>query len=124
MRILKRILRQRAVYWAPKKNKGRFGDEQFEIPVEIKCRWEDSKYKGISGNMTEVIFKSFIYSGTQLKEGGKLWKDDSKHPLANLKSLKNEEGKITPPDDAGEIRSYEEFPVMKGSRQVLRIAKL
>lgn len=70
MRILTRILRQRAVYWEPDKP-DKFANVQYKLPVQIKCRWEDAKFADLAGTEEETIFKSFVYVDREVKEKGK-----------------------------------------------------
>ena len=118
MRILNRILRQRAVYWEPVAP-NEYNEMTFKLPVQIKCRWEDAKYAELVETTEETIFKSFVYVDREVKENGKLWLGK----IEDLKKLKDEEGRVTPPDEAAEIRQTETFPSMKAN-QFLRIAKL
>lgn len=118
MRILNRILRQKAVYWEPGKG-DKYGESEFKLPVQIKCRWEDAKFAELVETVEETVFKSFVYVDREVKEKGKLWLGK----IDDLKHLKDEEGRITPPEDASEIRNTETFPTMRAN-QFLRIAKL
>lgn len=126
MRIIKSMLRMRAAYWAPA-GKDRYGEDIYTAPVEIKCRWEDSKTKDIGskkgGALEETLFKATVYVDRDVELGGKLWLGETKHPLDELEKLKDENGKIKPPDDASEIRSFDKEPTLN-AKQSVRWVKL
>ena len=113
MRIIPRMLRQKAVYWEPKDKKDRYGEDKFHLPVEVKCRWEDVIEKDIDENQEEIIFKSTVYLDKDVIKGGYL----------RFGKLEELNGATEIPDDAVEIKRFERFPTLK-ARQFLRIARL
>ncbi len=111
MRILKKMLRQKAVYWEP------IGTDQYAEPVygeplDIKCRWEDTATRSINDLGSELIYSSRIFVDRVVKNGGKLLKGE----IADLDSP-------NPPAEAKQIRLYEEVPTLKATKS-LKIAYL
>ena len=58
--LLVKHCKQDAVYWGNPVNDG-YGGFTYDIPVEIKCRWEDKKEVFYLSNGEQAISKSVIY---------------------------------------------------------------
>jgi len=82
----------RCVYWAPLSqgdNHDRYGEQSYEQPLEIYCRWEDKVEAIQLPNGAQFSTKSIIYVDTELAMGGILWHGllvavPSEPPVANL----------------------------------------
>lgn len=66
-----RNLRQQATYWAPLGNDG-FGNQVFDAPVSIRCRWQDvaQLFRSPSGN--QETSSAIVYVDRRLSLGGYL----------------------------------------------------
>jgi len=69
---IKRFLRQYAVYWAPLGVDDN-GNQTYDDPVEIKCRWEDKQQVFTSATGQEKVSKSIVYTDVSLLPDGVLW---------------------------------------------------
>lgn len=111
MRLLKKMLKQKAVYWAVARI-----DEAGEVipalPVDIKCRWEDDLEQGLDLSGTETTFMSTVYTDRDVDEGGYLM-------LGELQNLKGP----LPPKEAHRIRKFSKLPTLN-AKQFLRTVKL
>jgi len=64
------------VYWAPlQDDEGNpitdpQGDQLYDDPVDLPCRWEDSVELFVTKTGTQITSKSKIYVGVDLKEDG------------------------------------------------------
>lgn len=98
----KRLLRQRAVYWAPLPP-GDTGELGYAPPVEIKCRWEDHFELIQQPGGKEWETKAIVYVDRPVSpDGGWLWKGRYNR-LTDLADPRNNEG-------AAKIERYEEIP--------------
>lgn len=72
MSLIKRMRKQKAVYWAPT-GTGEDGQPVYRQPVEIKCRWEDVivQFKDYKGR--ETSSRARVYVDRLLACGGVLW---------------------------------------------------
>lgn len=121
-KILVRMRRQYAVYWAPTGEVGDDGEPVFAKPVELKVRWEGIKVLRRDGPVRkENETREVVYVGQEVKRGGVLWKGRlSKCPA---------EKKVAPykpfagDELAYEITKYSEYPTIKATK-FLRVAVL
>jgi hypothetical protein len=103
MSVIKKMRRQRAVYWA-KTGTDEFGTISFAEPVEIKCRWEE-KTGQIMGKQGEILTgMDTVYVDRPMEIGDKL----------KLGTLATDD----PPDpkedrEAFEIQGFEALPNFK-----------
>ena len=103
MRIIKKMRKQKCVYWEPTGFKDD-GEPEFGDPVELDCRWED---RSIVINLSEgqqYVSRSIVYTENRLVERGKL-------KLGKVEDLddmapENNEG-------VGEIRQVNSIPTLK-----------
>jgi len=66
---LRRVLNQKALYWAPLGN-NQFNEKSYASPVVVKVRWEDKREEIINASGTRVISNSRLYMGSDVVEGG------------------------------------------------------
>lgn len=109
--LVKRILRQKAVYWAPL-GENETGQMTFDDPIEIPVRWEDITMEFLDKQGKTQVSRSQVFVDRVLEVGGVLWKGtldyiaaDASNPFAN--------------EDAWAIRSFNEQPDMR-ARNFLR----
>lgn len=114
MKILTKMLRQKAVYWPVPTSDGR-GGVQVDAPVEISCRWEDveQEYSDAAGH--ERLSRAVVYVDRDLVVGGFL----KKCTLAELK----DGGDRKLYDDVYEVMKFGTIPTLKAD-QFLRSAWL
>jgi len=99
----KKMLRQKATYWAPATEDG-FGGTSFAAKTTIKCRWEDKAVLFPDDSGVEIKSNAVVYvDRTLLKEGYLfLGTTSSTDPLTLV--------------NAYEIRKSEEYPTVDGRR--------
>lgn len=114
MRILRTMLRQDAIYWHPRK-RDQFGNiKEYELPVDIKCRWEDELVNGIDQDGRETVFMSTVDVDRDVVIEGMLLEGLVKDLLGPL-----------PPPEAKKIRKFERLGTLKRPKtQKLRTAYL
>lgn len=59
MRIIKKVLKQTAVYWAPL-GEDSSGQQAYAAPVEIKCRWTDAQQEFLDKTGQTQMTKSVV----------------------------------------------------------------
>jgi hypothetical protein len=104
MRILTKMLRQKAVYWEPQ-IADQFNEKRWELPVEIKCRWEDGGEEQLDYDGETFTPMHTVYSDRDLKVGGLLL-------LAYLVDMEGTE----PPEEAVRIRKVMKTPTLKANK--------
>jgi hypothetical protein len=67
------MLIHKVVYWAPVSTDG-FGKRTFAQPVEMDARWLNKEEEYADKNARIQRSRSVVYSGTELEEGGYLYK--------------------------------------------------
>ncbi len=72
MSIIKKMRKQKAVYWEPL-GPNETGMQTYAEPIEIKCRWEDDDFAFIDAAGTTVASTTTVYPDRYLKVGGILW---------------------------------------------------
>jgi hypothetical protein len=106
---------QTAVYWGSPVDDG-YGGKTFDLPVEIKCRWEDG-YRSILGNNGATIGSlARVYVLEDLDEEGFLY-------LGTLADLDlDSSGYIDPKevDKAWIIKRFEKSPALKSTTVFVR----
>jgi hypothetical protein len=113
MSLIKRMRRQRAVYWK-RADPNEFGKFAFDDPIEIKCRWE-SHEGAVRNEKNELIMsKATVYVDREMFLGDRL-------KLGELESG-------TPDDPSGdplamEIQGFEKLPNLR-NRETLYTAHL
>lgn len=60
MNIITRMRKQKCVYWALS-SKNQFGEKQYDSPVEISCRWEDSSVEYLNSDGERVVSNAVVY---------------------------------------------------------------
>lgn len=128
MRIIKKMLKQRAVYWAPKTGAGgldRFGKRLFEEPIEVNCRWHDveKEFLDEDGNKRMSMAKAWLASDVLVL--GVLWLSSVKasaSPGAALAEI-DQTDTLNPflNDKAYEIRKFGKIPTLPAT-QIVRVA--
>jgi hypothetical protein len=66
---LRRILNQKALYWAPLGD-NQFNEKSYALPVVIKVRWEDKREEIVTAMGTRIVSNARLYMGTDVLEGG------------------------------------------------------
>lgn len=114
MSLIKRMRRQKAVWWERSKTFDRFGKFNFAGPIEIACRWEDSvsEFRTADGQVT--ISQATVYPDRVLEEGDQLRKGEMDS---------NETTDPTTLTDAFEVQRFEQIPNLKNT-ETLYIAHL
>jgi len=110
MSVITKMLRQKAVYWAPG-SVNAFGEIQLGIPTEVKCRWEDKHDEFIDSQGETVVSNAVVFVDSNLAVGGYLW-------LGNIGVAP-----LDPKKDAYLIRKFEKLPNFKAT-EYLRTAML
>lgn len=112
-----RRLTQTAVYWGNPQNDGR-NRTTYDLPVEIKCRWQDKVQ--VMGKMdgVDVISRALVFVSQDVKENGLLW-------LGTLNDLDStmEADPITI-DHICIIKRFEKSPAMGSTTEFVRRAFL
>lgn len=62
-------LNQRAVYWAPAGN-GDTGEQLYDDPIEIKCRWEDVHKLFFNEAGEQTVSNARVYLWTEMAGSG------------------------------------------------------
>lgn len=76
MGIITTMRRQRAAYWAPLVNPAgvdqydAYGARRYEAPVEIRCRWENTKMEALSATDEKKQVNATVYVDRDVKVGG------------------------------------------------------
>lgn len=112
MKIIQKILRQRAVYWAPN-TVGADGQVTFHPPEEVRCRWEQgikAEYGG--GGMAEGS-TAMVYVEKDLEIEGVLW-------FGKLNDLTDTDDPFANTGGAFRIRKVDKIPTLKATAFVRR----
>lgn len=118
MRILKKMRKQTAVYWAPTGN-DRYGQHTFGPAQELAppngVRWEDMSEEFIDATGRTAISKSNVYTGIDVQVGGFFFNG----PLSAVVD------QVNPANNPGcfEILQFQKIPTLKANDN-LRIAIL
>lgn len=112
MKILSRMRRQKAVYWAPTGTVAD-GEATFAKPIELRVRWEGMLFMTRDDPRTkEESSREVVYVDRILKRGGFLWKGSLSELPAEKKTAP-----YTPTvgtdDTAREITRVGEYPRLR-----------
>lgn len=105
------MLRQSAIYWKPK-IVDQYGEVKQNLPINIKCRWEDELEEGLDPTGIETTFTSTVYTDRDVEVGGMIM-------LGEVKDLKGP----NPPETAHRICRFDKLPTLN-AKQYLRTVKL
>ena len=106
MSIITKMLKQVAVYWPLQSTPyDQYGQPQWNLPVEISCRWEDTVEEFIAKDGTLQKSRSKVFVDRDVQLGGMLM-------LGELGSGVNEDD---PKQNVGayEIKSFAKVPNLK-----------
>jgi hypothetical protein len=113
MALIDTFMRQRCVYWAPL-GADEYGNQKYEDPIEMKCRWEDgTQVMGLEAN--QFVSNAQVFVPQPVQEKGVLFK-------GTLDDLTDYENPFNN-DGAYEIRKYNEQPNLR-AKKFLRYAWL
>lgn len=116
MRIIKKMLKQKAVWWPLAAIEyGNYGQPNPSTPVEIDCRWEDVGEAFLDSRGTTQLSRSIVYVDRDVVVGGVLM-------LGELDSSVDEDNPKEN-ENAWEIRRFEKLPTLRAT-QFLRKAYL
>ena len=114
MSIIKKMRKQKAVWWARSATPDQYGAYSFVTPVEIDCRWDDSNEEFRDSKGETLISKSTVYVDRVVGLGdrlrlGELVFDILEDPMQM--------------SDAFEVASFQRIPNLKAT-ETLFIALL
>lgn len=116
MSLIKRVLRQDAVYWAPNSVRGYDGNTSgFSAPVAVKVRWTDKERFHVLQTGVQVISQSNVMINIDVLKEGYLWLGD----LADVVAVTDP----TEQDGAWEIMKFDKMPNLRAT-EFLRTAYL
>lgn len=123
--FIKRKLLQTAVYWGNPVNNG-YGGFNYDDPIEIKCRWEESNQVVVEMNGEQVISRAIVYTDTDLQENGVLFLGDMEDII---ESSGESSGEMTPLSLSESqrpyvIRRWEKKPSLNSTSDYIRKAYL
>jgi len=106
MSIIKKMRKQKAVWWARLETPDQYGAYSFAAPVEIDCRWDDSGTEFRNGVGQTEMSSATVYPDRVLHKGDKLKKGEleSDTPDSPLDLLL-----------AFEIQRFDETPNLKNT---------
>ena len=104
MRILKRMLKQDAVYWGVT-GFNPSGEPEFAAPIDIKCRWEEVSEVFLSVTGADEVSNAIVYVDRDVVVQGQL----RQGKVANLPVPNGH-----PSDNPGSyaIRKFEKLPTL------------
>lgn len=109
MRLLTKMLKQKAVYWKLSSLEfDDFGQPIPTTPVEIDCRWEDVGEEFLDSNGTIQLSRARVYVDRDVEVGGVLM-------LGELDSSVDEDNPKEN-ENAWEIRRFEKLPTLKATQ--------
>lgn len=123
MSIITKVLKQKAVYWAPIEDGNfeyqaafdDFGNKRQSEPIELDVRWEDIQEEVVNAAGSTVMVSNKVMVSADVKLGGYLMfgtlddVDDRDNPLGNALTY--------------EIMKFEKIPNIRAS-EFLRVAYL
>lgn len=71
MSIIKRMRKQKAVYWK-RLSADRFGKFSYDFPVEVECRWDDTNEEFRTPKMETRVSQSIVYPDREMFVGDML----------------------------------------------------
>lgn len=111
MELLRRMLRQKAVYWPMASGYDNYGNPINSNPVQISCRWVDREDQFLDKEGRLQISRAMVYVSQPVVLGGVLWLG----LLANI----NISGKWTDNVNAWEIRKINNDPKFRNQASLL-----
>ncbi len=109
MKIIKKVLRQRCVYWKTPLPDG-YGGFTFEDGIVIKCRWEDKSVRFLSKANIEDVSRAYIMVDRDVDIGGYLLFNNQEEESQVDVSLNPEQ--LT---NAYEIKGFDVTPTLKAT---------
>lgn len=122
MRIITKMLRQKAVLWPRLPGAGNYGENLYGLPQEIRCRWEDRQEEYLTKDMVKAISRAIVYVEVDFLVGSYLKLGKLVEMLGDLESSNAGADPTTIPDTF-ETKGWEKLPTLKGT-QFLRHAIL
>lgn len=114
MSIIRRMRKQKAVWWERSDTANRHGKFTFSEPAEIDCRWDDSMSEFRTETGQVLISQATVYPDRILKEGDKLRKGEMETDEPSDPTLLK---------TAFEVQRFEQIPNLKNT-ETLFIAHL
>lgn len=110
MSVIKKMRKQRAVWWQRKPKPDRFGKFSFEEPVEISCRWDDTTEEFIDPQGETQASRSVVYVDRIISVGDRLMRGemDSNTPDNPLAI-----------QDAFEVKRFDQNPNFRNTETLL-----
>lgn len=68
--IIKKVMKQRAVYWPPIDGPNQFNEKSYQRAVVVKCRWEEKSEEILSAVGERVISNAKIMVDRDMVVGG------------------------------------------------------
>lgn len=112
MRIITKVLKQKAVYWAPTGKRNEYGEPLYNAPEEIRCRWVDVAVVETDPDGKEHVYSSVVMVQVDLVGEGKI-------VLGKLEDFSS----ANPPKEAKQVRKFYKTPTLN-ARRFVRTAML
>ena len=117
MAIIKKMLKQQAVYWPlASETSDAYGQPVYDTAYQMKCRWEDVSVEFLKSDGTSKVSQAIVYVQSDVVAGGVLWLGTLADVPASLTDPKLNAG-------AFEIQRFEKLPDLK-NKLYLRTAYL
>lgn len=110
MSLIKRMRKQKAVWWKRSLLPDRFGQYSFDPPIEIDCRWEDRAQEFVNPEGQTTVSRSVVYVDRLMVVGDRLRRGEmeSDEPV-NPMTITN----------AYEIRRFDRNPDIRAREELL-----
>ena len=110
MSLIKRMRKQRAVFWERSDEPDEYGKFSYSSPIEIRCRWDESGIEYRSPTGQTVISQAVVYVDRIMKIGdmlreGEIESDEPDDP--------------TEAEAAYEIQRFDKTPNIKATETLL-----
>jgi len=108
--LIKRMRRQKALWWNRGPAADRFGKYPYDAPIEIECRWEDVAVEFVTAKDEKMVSKAVVYVDRPMKPGDrlKLGEEDS-----------NTQDDPFRDTNAFEIKRFDKMPNLKNKETLL-----
>lgn len=116
MRIIRKMRRRKAVYWAPAGN-DRMGKATFAEPIEIKCRWEDKVSEIVNSEGRTIVTTSIVYPDQVLELTGYLWLIPKGEDMDSVEGLNLTNPKAN--EGAKEVKAMGQLPDLRDTDVLL-----
>lgn len=113
MSVISKMRKQKAIYWAYT-GIDQFGQKQYDVPVEISCRWEDVAEEFLDANGVKQISSSIVYVDRDIILGSIL-------KLGEINDDLEEDPKSN--DNVYDIKRFNKLPNFKNT-EILRTVYL